>query len=263
MASSEPELSRIALPVPSGTTVEGLVDVGGHDIYARCAGEGEPTIVYFTGWADDRNKHGVAIAQVIEYALGPDIRVCSYERRNTGRSEAVEGTQEPEDVIADIDGFLAALGEKGPFVLLGASFGGQIAAVYAVAHPDRVVGVVNLDGSTGVEYEIDEQGGFLGACLEANRNADAWDSLEKLDNCSLAEYIHERRDQEPEVPLIYIAAKETWPDSSPALKLAREWVESWSPGKWQETTGPHWIDLDDPALVAAAVREVIDLAGTD
>ena len=34
--------------------------------------------------------------------------------------------------------------------------GGQVASAYAVAHPERVAGVVLLDASTGVEYEIDE-----------------------------------------------------------------------------------------------------------
>ena len=43
------------------------------------------------------------------------------ERRNTGRSETVKGTQTPENIVADIDGVLNAMGENGPFVLLGAS----------------------------------------------------------------------------------------------------------------------------------------------
>ncbi len=139
VSSKEPSIS---LPVKPGSTVEGLVNVGGHAIYARCAGDGSPTIVYFAGWSRDRTKRGVSTAPGIENALGPGFRVCSYERRNTGRGENVDGTQTPEDVIADVDGFLAALDEDGPFLLLGASFGGLVAAAYAVAHPDSVVGVV-------------------------------------------------------------------------------------------------------------------------
>jgi hypothetical protein len=75
-----------------GSTVEGLVEVNGHDIYARCAGKGSPTVLHFRGWADDLTKQGVAIATGIEAALGPSVRVCSYERPNTGRSETVKGT---------------------------------------------------------------------------------------------------------------------------------------------------------------------------
>jgi hypothetical protein len=258
--SPEPDLPRIALPVDPGSTVEGLVGVDGHDIYARCAGDGSPTVVYFTGWAPDLTKRGVDIARGIESALGPTFRVCSYERRNTGRSEAVDGTQSPEDVIADVDGFMAALGEEGPFLLLGASFGGLVASAYAVAHPEQVAGVVLLDASTAVDYEIDEMHGFQGMCLEANRAADAWDSLEKLDNCRLAEWIHDRRDREPDVPLLYLAAQDPSGRGDVGDDPIRQaWVESWSPGTWRVVSAPHWMDEADTGLVADAVREVIGL----
>jgi pimeloyl-ACP methyl ester carboxylesterase len=240
--------------------VEGLVEVNGHDLYARCAGEGSPTVVYFTGWAPDPTKRAVDIARRVETALGPAVRVCSYERRNTGRSETVDGTQSPEDVIADIDGFLAALSEDGPFVLLGASFGGLVASAYAVAHPERVAGVVLLDASTGVDYDLEELHGFQGGCLEANRQADAYDSLEKLDNCSLAKWVHDRRDLEPDVPLLYLAARdssERGDESDDRTMIA--WVESWAPGAWRVVNAPHWMDEADAELVADAVREVIDL----
>jgi pimeloyl-ACP methyl ester carboxylesterase len=259
-ASPSPGLSQIALPVEAGSKVEGLVEVDGHDIYARCAGDGSPTVVYFTGWAEDRTKRGVSIARGIESALGPGFRVCSYERRNTGRSESVEGTQSPEDVIADVDGVLAALGEEGPFLLLGASFGGLVASAYAVAHPELVAGVVLLDASTGVDYDIDELHAFQGACLETNRQADAWASQEKVDNCSLAEWIHDRRDREPDVPLLYLAAQDPSGRGDPADDPIRQaWVESWSPGTWRVVDAPHWMDEADVRLVADAVREVISL----
>jgi pimeloyl-ACP methyl ester carboxylesterase len=238
------------------------VDVDGHDIYARCAGDGSPTIVYFTGWAEDATKRAVAVATRIERSLGDDHRLCSYERRNTGRSAQVEGTQSPEDVVADVDGVLTALGESGPFILLGASFGGIVATAYAVAHPERVAGMLLLDASTGVDYDLDEMGGFQGACLPANRQADAWESVEKLDNCSLSLWVHDRRDREPDVPLIYLAAADASDRGTPADDaVMKAWVETWSPGEWRPVTAPHWMDDADPALVADVLREVIALSG--
>lgn len=253
-------LPRVSLPVEPGSTVEGLVEVDGHDIYARCAGDGSPTVVYFTGWAEDRSKHGVDIATGIERALGPGVRVCSYERRNTGRSEQTEGTQSPEDVVADVDGFLAALGEEGPFLLLGASFGGLVASAYAVTHPEQVAGVVLLDASTGAAYELEEMTDFQGACQEDNRQFDAWHTLELLDNCALMTWIHDRADEQPDVPLLFLASQDSedraW-EAGDAVQ--RAWVESWSPGTWRLADAPHWMDQADTDLVADAVREVIDM----
>ena len=250
---------RITRPVTAGATVEGLIDVGGHDIYARCAGTGSPTVVYFTGWAEDRGKRAVAIARRIERPLGSDVRMCSYERRNTGRSDQVKGTQDPEDVVADVDGVLDAMGEEGPFVLLGASFGGLVASAYAVAHPERVSGIVLLDASTGADYEIEEMEGLKGMCRQSNRDADAWSTLEMIDNCSLASWIHERREQEPDVPLLFLASTDASDRGTEAQDAVRKaWVDGFDPGTWRVVSAPHWMDDANPALVAAAVCEVID-----
>jgi pimeloyl-ACP methyl ester carboxylesterase len=251
------------VPVAPGSTVEGLVEVDGHDIYARCSGDGSPTILYFTGWAGDPGdapKFATAIARGIEDALGPAFRVCSYDRRNTGRSETVAGTQSPNDVIADIDGVLAALDEDGPFLLLGASFGGLIASAYAVAHPARVAGVLLLDASTGVDYDIDEMSGFQGPCLDANRELDANASLERIDNCRLAKWIHDRRAREPDVPMLYLAAADASERGSGGDDVVKAWVDTWSPGTFRVVDAPHWMDEADTELVADAIREVIDLA---
>lgn len=105
-------LPRVDLPVAEGETVEGLVDVDGHDIYARCSGKGSPTVVYFIGWGDP-SKLATEVIHGIESAGAGRQRICSYERRNTGRSETVAGTQTPEDVGGDVDGVLDAMGEDG------------------------------------------------------------------------------------------------------------------------------------------------------
>ena len=254
------ELPRIDLPVAEGETVEGMVEVDGHDIYARCSGTGSPTVVYFTGWAPDPSKRGVSVIGAIEDADHGEHRICSYERRNTGRSDPVEGTQTPEDIVADIDGVLDAMDEKGPFVLLGASFGGLIAGAYAVAHPDRTEGIVLLDASIPDDYVIDKRHGFNGMCLEANREADAHDSLEKIDNCRLAKWAYDRRDQEPDVPLIYLAAND--PSDRGGVgddPIRRAFVQRWSPGIWKSVDAPHWMDEADPKLVVRNLEQVIAL----
>jgi len=252
-------LSRINLPVKKDETVEGLVDVDGHDIYARCSGTGAPTVIYFTGWAPDPSKLGVSAIQAIESVDQGRHRICSYERRNTGRSETVEGTQMPEDIVADVDGVLDALGEDGPFVLLGASFGGLVAGAYAVTYPDKTSGILLLDSSIPDDYVIDKRHGFAGMCLEANRKADAWESLEKIDNCRLAKWAYDRRDQEPDVPLIYLAAKDASERGAADDPIRKAFVRRWSPGEWKLVSAPHWMDEADPNLVVTNLQRLITL----
>src|SRR4051794_25893707 len=81
-ARTSSRLPRIRLPVSKGKTVEGLVDVDGHDIYARCSGRETPTVVYFTGWAPDASKRGVDVIRAVERVDAGKHRICSYERRN-------------------------------------------------------------------------------------------------------------------------------------------------------------------------------------
>jgi pimeloyl-ACP methyl ester carboxylesterase len=261
VTSSSPNgaaLPRIVLPVKKGETVEGLVNVGGHDIYARCDGTGSPTVVYFTGWAPDGTKRGVDAIGPLESVDHGRHRICSYERRNTGRSEKVKGTQSPEDVVGDVDGVLHAVGERGPFVLLGASFGGLVASAYAVAHPGRVAGVLLLDASIPDDVVIDRRHGFTGVCNRANRHADAWDSWEKLDNCRLARWAYDRRDRDPDVPLTYLAAADPSDRGDVADDpLRKAFVHRWSPGVWEKVDAPHWMDEAAPRLVERELNRIV------
>jgi hypothetical protein len=102
-----------------------------------------------------------------------------------------------------------------------------------------------------------KRGGFQGACLPENREADANDSLEKLDNCSLAKWIYDRRDQEPDVPLLYLAASNSPDRGTPLDASAKAWVATWSPGTWRVVNAPRWMDEANTKLVADAIREVI------
>ena len=151
-----------------------------------------------------------------------------------------------------------AMSETGPFVLLGASFGGLVAGAYAVAHPDMTAGVLLLDSSIPDDYAIDERHGFDGMCLEANRQSDASSSLEKIDNCQLAKWAYDRRDQEPDVPLTYLAAEDPSNRGDVADDPIRKaFVERWSPGVWETVSAPHWMDEADPDLVVEHLERVV------
>jgi pimeloyl-ACP methyl ester carboxylesterase len=136
---------------PAGTVVagegrlDGLFDVGGgRQIYLSCIGTGSPTVVLESGSNDS-----AAPWFGVESAVAPFTRVCSYDRANTvaAASDPAPMPRTGHDVVTDLHELMAAAGVPGPFVLVGHSFGGLFARLYASTYPDEVAGIVLVDAS--------------------------------------------------------------------------------------------------------------------
>ena len=117
-----------------------LVDIGGRKLHFHCTGNGSPTVVIEAG----------ASAFAIDFALAqPEIakttRVCSYDRAGSGWSDPRPDVETPLRVIRDLHALLERAGEKGPFVLVGASRGGVFVRLYQVEYPQDVAGMVLID----------------------------------------------------------------------------------------------------------------------
>lgn len=101
---------------------------------ATVSGEGAPLVFLHAGVTDRRSWEPVLPL------LSPLYRTVAYDRRGFG-----ESVWEPEsyshvaDLLAVLD---ACVGEQDPAVLVGNSQGGRIAIDFALAHPDRVRGLV-------------------------------------------------------------------------------------------------------------------------
>jgi pimeloyl-ACP methyl ester carboxylesterase len=75
--------------------------------------------------------------------LDDRFRVTRYDRRGYGRSMPHPGPFTIEDQVADLVGVLdAAPDAPGPHLLVGHSYGGNVALATAQRHPGRVAGVV-------------------------------------------------------------------------------------------------------------------------
>jgi pimeloyl-ACP methyl ester carboxylesterase len=140
------------------------VDVGGWSLYLDCLGRRSPTIVVEAGLGD------VALdwRRVIE-AVSGDARICAYDRAGYGFSDPGPMPRTYEQINLDLHRLLAAAGERGPFILVGHSFGGPLVRQYATTYPEEVAGVVLLESA-----HEDMRVFYGGAAHRIRENGDAF-----------------------------------------------------------------------------------------
>ena len=117
-----------------------LVDVGGRHLYVECVGSGTPTVLLEAGFGDS-SRDWTAVLQEI----GHTTRTCAYDRAGLGDSDPMPGVHDAGDEIRDLERLLDRGRIEPPYVLVGHSYGGLLARLFAHAHPDETGGVVLVD----------------------------------------------------------------------------------------------------------------------
>src|ERR1044072_8784391 len=74
-----------------------------------------------------------------------------YDLRGHGRSERPPTGYGLHDGVADLLGLLDALGVRHPVYLLGNSYGAILATRVAILHPERVAGLIIVEGQCVTE----------------------------------------------------------------------------------------------------------------
>jgi pimeloyl-ACP methyl ester carboxylesterase len=119
-----------------------LIEVDGARLHLHCEGEGMPTVVL------DSGAGGFGAAwHWVQAELASESRVCTYDRPGLGFSEDPGGPYDGASIARRLHALLAASGERGPYVLVGHSFGGFTVRMYAELFPDEVAGVALIDAS--------------------------------------------------------------------------------------------------------------------
>ena len=118
------------------------VDVGGHSLNLYCSGEGSPTVVLEAGG----NEPGYAWSSV-QTKLANVTRACWYDRAGVGWSDPPPSPRTSATVTSDLHEILSRAGVPPPYVLVGASIGGEYARIYTSRYPHDVAGLVLVDPS--------------------------------------------------------------------------------------------------------------------
>lgn len=128
---------RAAYPPPGR-----LVDVGGHRLHLTCSGDRDPTVVLEAGLSSTSLDWGIVQPEIAQFA-----RVCAYDRAGSGWSEPGPKPRTGRQIATELRWLLANAGIVGPYVLVGQSYGGQIARLFATLFPQEVAGLVLVDSS--------------------------------------------------------------------------------------------------------------------
>jgi pimeloyl-ACP methyl ester carboxylesterase len=132
-----------------------FVQIDGRALHLHCTGSGSPTVVLEAG--------GGAFAidwALVQPVVAESTRVCSYDRAGLGWSAPGPSHEVVEQIVADLHTGLQAAGEKGPFVLVGASIGGIYIRAYQRTYPGEVAALVFTHSANRVGL-VTKSGGDL------------------------------------------------------------------------------------------------------
>ena len=144
--NNAPPAGRSLSPSPTdtaGAEVSDSFDIGGgKHLYAQCAGSGTPTVIFESGDEGNSNEWASVLPEVQAHT-----RACAYDRLGTGASDPPppKSCRQLADLRRDLEALLRALGEDGPYVLVGTSGGGYLAAGFTEEHPKDVEGLVLVE----------------------------------------------------------------------------------------------------------------------
>jgi len=127
-----------AAPEPPGK----LVDLGAHRLHVYCTGSGAPTVVVENGLGDFSFDWALVQARVAKFT-----RICTYDRAGYAWSDPGPKPRSFAQINFDLHEALAKLGEHGPFVMVGHSYGGPVVRNFAAVYPDDVAGMVQVDAA--------------------------------------------------------------------------------------------------------------------
>jgi pimeloyl-ACP methyl ester carboxylesterase len=260
-----------------------LVEIGGgRKMYLECRGTGSPTVVLISGtrgahddWTYLINPTSHAVAQkpsesAVFFQIAKLTRVCAYDRPGTIQNDNTPTNSSPvrqpttaQQGVTDLHALLSAGKEPGPYVLVGHSWGGLIARLFASIYPDQVSGLVLVDPASEF-LKSSLTPAQWATYIEATRKLIEPNGLEAPDHVRTLELLH-GTPQVRAMPVVVLTSDkrfdfgaggvETWT----AWRTAQDRLAKLLNAKHvSDTNSGHAIQMEQPQLVIDAVRQVVD-----
>jgi pimeloyl-ACP methyl ester carboxylesterase len=117
-----------------------LVDAGGHFLHIHVMGKGKPAVIFENGSADFSFVWDLVQPAISEYATA-----VSYDRAGYAWSEEGPSPRTGRQIAYELHTALVNAGIKGPYILVGQSFGGFLVRSFARFYREDVAGLVLVD----------------------------------------------------------------------------------------------------------------------
>jgi pimeloyl-ACP methyl ester carboxylesterase len=144
-------LALIATGLLAGCAGRGVaLPPDGPALYVDCRGAvtAAPTVILESGAFGAAADWDLVLAD-----LAKGGRVCAYDRGGIGRSPDRPGGRDAAAIAAELQGLLGQLGETRPVILVGHSNGALYVETFAALHPERVAGLVYVNGVTSDDLD--------------------------------------------------------------------------------------------------------------
>ncbi len=119
-----------------------FVSVKGNSLHYRDWGGSGQSVVLVHGLASN-----CRIWDLVAPILASQFRVIALDQRGHGQSFKPDTGYDFATVVSDLDGLISSLGIENP-VIVGHSWGGDVALEYDIAYPDKASGLCFVDGGT-------------------------------------------------------------------------------------------------------------------
>jgi len=139
-ASKGSPQEQITIPEISTHKIENMIDVGGRKLHCCVYGNGSPTVVLVSGLEAPQAYWDSVIPD-----LAAKATVVTYDRAGIGKSEIGDLPTHGEQSAKDLQVLLDKLGVSRPYILVGHSYGGSVARLFASMYPDDMGGLILED----------------------------------------------------------------------------------------------------------------------
>jgi pimeloyl-ACP methyl ester carboxylesterase len=238
-------------------TKEMMIQAGDCKLYAKIIGEtaGRPTIVMDAGYGD----YSKAWDKVID-GLSELANILIYDRAGLGKSQSSTRPRTSQEMVWELNELLQGAKIEPPYILVGHSFGGVNARLYATQYQQKVCGLILVD-STPEDYR--ER--FLPTMSDDFQERYAQQFSREGNYTEFKESLNQVKESKTtlSIPVIVLSAgkKAHYSSDSQALwnEMQRDLLDLSSDAQLIiAENSAHYIQNDEPHVVIDAVKSILE-----